>query len=635
MPHIVTSLMPQWASDAVTAVRTGWQVFKANRKRRSDPRGGEAMMANIFGAAGAYAFPSGWAVEKQEQVRHNRAWNYIAIRAICEEIARHCPQAGYRRGPDDIGDRKKNKRLLSPYHRRKSLTSIQDHEEIEAVDSDHDLLQLMRNPNGPEVGYTFWYRLPLFMELTGENYWWKVRNRLGEVVELWNLFPQWVTPKPGRERLIDAYEVRPWAYGSNGVGMFTVPPEDIVAFRYPSALTMINGHSPIQSCSEWIDTAEAIDASRWYAFENGNHPGTLIELDEKVFGQKPVPKADLNRFYAEYAERMGGREKHRAPLVMNPGMTAKPWSNTPAEMDYTASSDQNRDWVMAIHRVGKSIAGIVEDVNYASSVTATANFLQRTVGPKLTHYGQVITEQLAAEFDPNLLVYWPDMTPDDPEQRNKDIDQDFRAGAITPNEIRRLRGREPYEHGGDDPMMPAALVPMPWVSGETDQPQEWGQGDEQPQMDAAGQDDAQDEFAKGFDPSQPRDADGKWTTVYHATARSNLPSMQEHGINDGMVTDDLNDAKEYAQMLRNRGEKDVAILRARAHSSHLESMGVVETASGKRIGERFNVKKPLRDFEEHKEPESKSLLHERNGHTLPAYMRPSRPPKLKFKRMPR
>lgn len=95
--------------------------------------------------------------------------------------------------------------------------------------------------------------------------------------------------------------------------------------------------------------------------------------------------------------------------------------------------------------------------------------------------------------------------------------------------------------------------------------------------------------------SQPIDAaliepEGAGKTVYHATPTRNVDSIKKNGVVEGMVTDTKADAEEYAQMLRNRGEKDVTVMALQIPEERLSSRGVVTTASGRRIGERFNVK---------------------------------------------
>ncbi len=54
--------------------------------------------------------------------------------------------------------------------------------------------------------------------------------------------------------------------------------------------------------------------------------------------------------------------------------------------------------------------------------------------------------------------------PHDPQQINSDIQLDYSCAAISPNEIRALRGRKPWPYGGDNPMVqgPGGLQPLPW-----------------------------------------------------------------------------------------------------------------------------------------------------------------------------
>jgi phage portal protein BeeE len=553
------------------AVGEATDRFLKARGARKPKSKGEAQLAFSANAGGVYSFPGGQSIDKWEQVRRFRGWQYISGKVIGEEAGMNPPSVGFVRPPEQV-TKSMHKRMLPHILRKKSFSSIQPHEEIELADSTHPLIRLLKNPNGPDTSYTFLYRTYLFLELTGEAYWWKIRNGLGEVVELWPLFPQWVLPRPGRDKLIAHYEIRPMNLGWSGVQMFTVEPEDMVAFRYPSPLTLMNGHSPLQSCAEWLDVDEAIESSQWYAFENGTTPGMVIKLDEKVFGKNPISRPDLNRFYADVDQRLGGREKHRKPLVMNPGMEAQPWQNTPQEMDFAASADNSRDRVLAISRVSKTIAGLTDDVKYDNLAGALANFINRTMGPKYTFVGQTATEQLAIpDFGEDALIYYQNNAPPDAAQQNADIERDQANASITPNEQRVLRGREPYPNGGENPMVNG--IEMPWVTDEVQMPQDWTQGDENRQAadEAAAEANRQHEaeqakeaakqkpepkaksleittararvfgkasrerlelLRKGFDPSEPRDEDGKWTKATLEISPHTLEPGQSHTVEE-------------------------------------------------------------------------------------------------------
>lgn len=113
-------------------------------------------------------------------------------------------------------------------------------------------------------------------------------------------------------------------------------------------------------------------------------------------------------------------------------------------------------------------------------------------------------------------------------------------------------------------------------------------------------------------------------TYYHATTKENADLIRKEGIKQGMVTDTKSDAEEYAQMLRNRGNKNIEILELKIPISQLESKGIVETVSGKRIGERFNVLSVKKSGQENiidvipagEGKVSQSLYHETNSQGL-------------------
>lgn len=490
-------------SGLATALKAGWRSVadewrKAVKPRRGSSKG-EAALGSAMTAGGANAYPYGQSVETMEQVRKFRLWKFVAIRCIAEEWARQQASVGFRRSPGSV-DKSMRHKMLSTALRKKSFASLQAHEEIELADSDYALAQLLRNPNQPDTSYSFFYRLAQFLELTGRNYWWKVRNRLGDCMELWTLFPQWVTPVPGSQRLVDKYIIRPQGIGYNAVKPFELDADDVVPFLYPSPLTMIGGHSPTQAGAEWTDEGEAMDASKWFMFQNAHRPDMVINTDHEVFGKNPFTQSQLAGFYSQLEGRLKGTENAHRPIVFNPGMKAEPWKKTPQEMDFVNSGDQNRTWQMAVHKVSSTIAGISEDENYASACVHVANFIQRTMGPKYAMVGQIVTENLAAEFDPNAIVFWQDNPPTDPDQLNKDLDLDMRTGIRAPNEARQVRGLEPYPHGGDNPMING--IEFPWVTEDVQMPQNWTQADENRASAEAEQADKEAKDAKDEPPTK-------------------------------------------------------------------------------------------------------------------------------------
>lgn len=132
------------------------------------------------------------------------------------------------------------------------------------------------------------------------------------------------------------------------------------------------------------------------------------------------------------------------------------------------SEEQIRDMILSAFRVPGAAVGLVREMTYGSILATLAQMCSFAVNPRLAMLGQRFTKFLAARFGDDVRVWWDDCTPPDPQQVNADVGLDFSCMAISPNEIRALRGRKPWQHGGDDPMGPGpgGTVPIPLNTGD-------------------------------------------------------------------------------------------------------------------------------------------------------------------------
>jgi len=77
-------------------------------------------------------------------------------------------------------------------------------------------------------------------------------------------------------------------------------------------------------------------------------------------------------------------------------------------------------------------------------------------------FGMHLTEKLAVpRYDKNLKIWWEDRTPEDPDLLERQLNTDLAYGARTMNEVRSLRGLEPYrEEWGNVPWIPLNTRPI-------------------------------------------------------------------------------------------------------------------------------------------------------------------------------
>ncbi len=445
---------------------------------------GEKVWARLLSGFGAFGLPGSWSADRREQVLHWKGWPYIAGKLIAEEIAGLVPQVGYVRAPEEYEEKlgKSLRKAHPSRHRqveqalrrkfvrgdrlRKSMAIIAPHEDLELADSDHRLVRLLRNPNGWDTGWTFWYRTLMYLELTGSAYWWVLPDGYDLPCEAWVLPSQWVWPSARREpdEIVSEYEIRP--YGTpGGAGAFRIPADEIIQTSYPHPLTLWDGFAPSSAMGAWIDVLESMDAAQWTSFKNQIAPDAVIEFDASV---EDPEDPQINRLKARLAERHQGERNFKVPLILSPGAKLTyPRGVAPYEMDYANSGDQKRDWILAGSGISKFMAGISDDVNRATALAALANFVRKVIRPKLLLLDGVLTERLAKKLDDRLVVYHDDPTPDDPEELRARYLLGQQLRAVTPNEYRvNVLGLEPFPHGGDDPIGAATDVPLPLNTGD-------------------------------------------------------------------------------------------------------------------------------------------------------------------------
>jgi hypothetical protein len=142
-------------------------------------------------------------------------------------------------------------------------------------------------------------------------------------------------------------------------------------------------------------------------------------------------------------------------------MKVTPFSMKPSEMDFPDTIDQVRDQVLALHGVPKVIAGITTDVNRATIYGANLIFCESTVNPLLSLLAGIMNEKLAPRFGEGLRIWFDDARPADAEEEREETKLDWQMGAITPNERRSERGREPIEdRAADSAYIPLAIQPV-------------------------------------------------------------------------------------------------------------------------------------------------------------------------------
>jgi HK97 family phage portal protein len=385
---------------------------------------------------------SGWTDSRVEQVRHFKTWVYVAIARIADAMAKAFPNLSIARDPATATEEQK-RRFLPRGIRNRALVPMQQHEELEAAPADHPMNRLLRDPNVEDTAFDLWWETILFYKLTGSAYWWLPPNKAGLPMNIYVLPSHWVWPVADKRGVIDGYQLRPVEGFWQGD---VIPKEDVVHFKSKSPISKWDGYGALSAGNMWIDCSDAMDRTRWNSFKNGIVPGLTFEFD----GTRADPSEDeLLRIRSKIEAVYSGPERSNKPILVPPGMTAKPLGVSVKEMEFTTSFEQIARAVLALFGVPLAVAGWSKDQTFGGNAASLASFCTFTVNPIAQYFGQQITEKVAWRYDEKLRVWWPDQTPEDPAAREQELRTDMAGGVRTWNEHRAARGLCPMP-GGDE-----------------------------------------------------------------------------------------------------------------------------------------------------------------------------------------
>lgn len=322
--------------------------------------------------------------------------------------------------------------------------------------STHPLQRLLRRPN-PIMGaaemaaYTVTY-----LAVGGNAYWHKVRNKAGQVIELWPYHAAQITPLPGGEAWVRGYE-----YDPNGTGQaIPVPREDILHFKWPTPdpekpwLAL----PPLKPVSRETDSDNELTRYLYALLKNDAMPRTALVVPAGV----TLDDAQYNRLQAQWNQRFGGANRGGTAIVEG-GADIKRMGLNLQEMAFDALHGVPEARIAAAFRVPPIVAGLNIGLNrstFANYAEARESFTEQTLVPLWTLHAGEVENSLGPEFGDGLVVEHDLSTvralADDQNKVWGRVDGAVKGGYLTVNDGRVALGYEPA--AGQDVFLRSAAV---------------------------------------------------------------------------------------------------------------------------------------------------------------------------------
>ncbi len=161
----------------------------------------------------------------------------------------------------------------------------------------HALMDLLARPNEAMGEVEFWQATQCYLDIAGVSVWEKEYNRIGEVINLWPMRPDWCSFRRGATRPLEFVRYQPWG----GIPFVDVPVERCLIFMefnpvWPNLKPL--SRSAVAMRALGVDNA-ATDFLRLF-FEHGAQSNGIIKTKQSL------QSAEAKRIKDLWREQHGG-----------------------------------------------------------------------------------------------------------------------------------------------------------------------------------------------------------------------------------------------------------------------------------------------------------------------------------------
>lgn len=316
------------------------------------------------------------------------------------------------------------------------------------IDS-HPFWDLMKNVNPDMNNYELLELTSIHLDLTGNAYWYLVKNRLNKPIEVYTLLPNRIKIL-GNSGGVTGYQY------TAAEGALTLSPEEVIHFKYPNPGGGFYGLSPLQAMIYTVSENDMLHQYGFQILKNQAIPGNIFQAEEFVDGE--MLKAAKEEIKQEYE----GVKKAGKTMILK-GIKPVRLGLSPVEIAFLDSKKYTREEIMMLYGVPATKLGAGSTTQggtpRATAEALDATFQQETVYPRLKRIDGKINEKLLPLWDSRLTCEFESPVPTDREFELKQWESWIKNQVKSINEYREFLGDAPAKWG-DLPLVPFSIAPL-------------------------------------------------------------------------------------------------------------------------------------------------------------------------------
>jgi len=327
------------------------------------------------------------------------------------------------------------------------LNKKQPNGEMQEIEK-HEVLDLLYSVNQFCTFYDLIELTSLYLDLAGEAFWWLLRDSSGKIVQIYPyLAPNQMDIATSSTEFIKGY-----VYNVPGTTQ-KIPFEikDIIHFKYANPLNPYRGLSPVKAADLAISSDREASIYNWRFFKNSAVPAGVL-MTEKILDDNTY-----QRIKAQWDSAHKGTNNAFRVAILEAGTKYENMGLGQKELEFLEGRKLNRDEILSMFRVPKSMIGLTEDVNRANAEATIAMFQEHVIMPNMRKLVSYLNEfLLKPNYEEGLFFDF-----DNPTQGNQEMELAYYQnglanGWLSPNEIRQWEGLDPID-GGDSVYLPFSL----------------------------------------------------------------------------------------------------------------------------------------------------------------------------------
>lgn len=316
------------------------------------------------------------------------------------------------------------------------------------------LLDLLKNPNQIFTGPQFWGLAQKYYDLVGEVYILLSSEReifeAKKITGLHLLIPTLVKPVYGQDGKVSKFEYK------TSDKTIEYNPDQIIYVHNPNPKMPLRGVSLLQAGINAISTETQISTYHSRILANGGKVEGVFK-----FNTGPLTEDQLTKIKANYKKEYAEAKRAGLPLFLGGNADYVKTGLSPDELGFLEAKKTTLQDICILTGVPQSMLASTSDVKFDNADADRSIFLRETIAPLLKMWATILDQKL---FPDGKNLTFVDPTPENTEEKRKNIETANTINALTTNEKRTLLKELGIElkpvTDGDDILVPFSVTPL-------------------------------------------------------------------------------------------------------------------------------------------------------------------------------